>query len=74
MALDDLRQWIALLEARGQLVRIKTPVSPLLEITEITDRVSKGPVQENKALLFESVSGSEIPVLINAFGSAERMA
>lgn len=51
------------------LVRIKEEVDPQLEITEITDRVSKsvGP-----ALLFENVKGSTIPVLINTFGSFER--
>jgi len=70
----DLRQFIELLEQRQQLIRIKTAVSPDLEITEITDRVSKLPHDQNKALLFENPSGYNIPVLINAFGSAERMA
>jgi 4-hydroxy-3-polyprenylbenzoate decarboxylase len=70
MAIDDLREFIALLEKRGQLQRIKASVSPELEITEITDRVSKagGP-----ALLFENVQGYDMPVVINLFGSAERM-
>jgi len=70
MAFYDLREFIALLEKRGQLRRISAPVSADLEITEITDRVSKagGP-----ALLFENVRGYDIPVLINTFGSAERM-
>jgi 4-hydroxy-3-polyprenylbenzoate decarboxylase len=49
-------------------------VSAELEITEITDRVSKGPAAGNVALLFERVEGSEIPVLVNAFGSRQRMA
>jgi 4-hydroxy-3-polyprenylbenzoate decarboxylase len=74
MALTDLREFIARLEARGQLHRVRAPVSRDLEITEITDRVSKGPPAENKALLFERVEGFDTPVLINAFGSAERMA
>ena len=74
MAFQNLSDFIELLDKRGQLVRIKAPVSPELEITEITDRVSKGPTEKNKALLFENVSGYEIPVLMNAFGSAERMA
>ena len=70
MAFKDLREFIAELEKRGELKRIKAPVSPELEITEITDRVSKayGP-----ALLFENVPGYEMPVLMNAFGSFERM-
>jgi 4-hydroxy-3-polyprenylbenzoate decarboxylase len=71
---DDLGQWIAFLEKRDRLIRIKAPVSPVLEITEITDRVSKGPVHGNKALLFENPTGCAVPVLINSFGSAERMA
>lgn len=74
MPLNDLRDWLALLDARNQLARIQTPVSAELEITEITDRVSKGPAAHNKALLFENVAGSDLPVLINSFGSAERMA
>ncbi len=74
MAYADLREFVQRLEAEGELVRITTPVSAHLEITEITDRVSKGPAARNKALLFEHVEGSTMPVLINAFGSARRMA
>ncbi len=74
MAFADLREFIARLEAAGELIRITTPVSPHLEITAITDRISKGPDDRNKALLFENVEGSAMPVLINAFGSARRMA
>jgi 4-hydroxy-3-polyprenylbenzoate decarboxylase len=74
MAYADLRDFLARLEAEGELVRIQTPVSTHLEITEITDRVSKGPAAHNKALLFQNVEGSAFPVLINAFGSARRMA
>jgi 4-hydroxy-3-polyprenylbenzoate decarboxylase len=70
----NLRDFIEQLEKQGHLVRIKLPVSPLLEITEITDRVSKGPDEKNKALLFENLPGYDMPVLINAFGSPERMA
>ena len=62
------------MESAHQLTRIHDEVSPELEITAITDRVSKGSPMANQALLFEKVSGSELPVLINAFGSAERMA
>jgi len=52
---------------------VKERVSPILEITEIADRMSKAP-GGGKALLFENVEGSSIPVLINAFGSKRRMA
>ena len=74
MAYADLRDFLTRLEADGELIRITAPVSAHLEITEITDRVSKGPADQNKALLFENVEGSTMPILINAFGSARRMA
>lgn len=74
MTFRDLRDFIHELDKRGALVRVQAPVDPELEITEIADRVSKAPAAQNKALLFESVKGSNMPVLINAFGSAARMA
>jgi 4-hydroxy-3-polyprenylbenzoate decarboxylase len=74
VAFADLREFIADLEKAGRLRRISASVSRDLEIAEITDRVSKGPAERNHALLFENVQGSSVPVLINAFGSAERMA
>jgi 4-hydroxy-3-polyprenylbenzoate decarboxylase len=71
MAHKDLNEFIKLLEERGELARIKEPVSPDLEITEITDRVSK---RQGPALLFENVrSPSGFPVLINLFGSPARV-
>lgn len=69
----NLSEFVAFLEKEGELIRIKKQVSAELEITEITDRVSKSP-GGGKALLFENVAGSQIPVLINAFGSYKRMA
>jgi 4-hydroxy-3-polyprenylbenzoate decarboxylase len=72
MAYHSLREFIDRLENENELVRIKDHVSPILEITEITDRVSKQP-GGGKALLFENVEGSNIPVLINAFGSSKRI-
>jgi len=74
LAYNSLREFVRLLDARGELARILTPISAALEITEIADRVSKGPAGHNKALLFENVRGSDVPVLINMFGSADRMA
>ena len=50
--LAKLADFIQLLDERGQLVRISAPVSPELEITEVTDRVVKSPPERNKALLF----------------------
>lgn len=71
MAYTDLRDYIKRLEKCGELIRIKHKVSPKLEITEIADRTVKsgGP-----ALLFENVEGSNLPVLINHYGSMRRMA
>ena len=71
MNFKDLRDFISFLESKGELRRITTPVSPELEITEICDRTVKngGP-----ALLFENVEGYDMPVLINMYGSEQRMA
>jgi 4-hydroxy-3-polyprenylbenzoate decarboxylase len=73
----DLREFLSQLEARGELKRIAVPVSPRLEMTEISDRVLRagGP-----ALLFEkpavagSESGHDMPVLANLFGTVGRVA
>ena len=73
MAYESLRDFIAVLEKNGELVRIKAEVDAELEIAEITDRVSKQKGTENKALFFEKVKDSKFPVLTNAFGSMKRM-
>ncbi len=72
MNYPSLREFIDRLEFENELIRIREQVSPILEISEITDRVSKQP-GGGKALLFENVEGSSMPVLINAFGSQKRM-
>ena len=79
MAYDDLRDWIKTLEKAGELKRIREEVSPELEITEITDRVSKAGAGKypsgGPALLFENVKGHPgHKVFINQFGSQRRMA
>jgi 4-hydroxy-3-polyprenylbenzoate decarboxylase len=89
MAYDDLRDWIKTLEKHGELKRIREEVSPELEITEITDRVSKIGAHGDSgtqgragkyapggpALLFENVKGHPgHSVFINQFGSERRMA
>ena len=71
MAYKSLQAFIDALEQAGELVRIKTFVDPVLEIAEITDRVSKTP-DRNKALLFEN-TGTDFPLLINSMGSERRM-
>ena len=71
MKYTDLRDFIAALEQRGELVRISTEVDPVLEMTEIADRTlrSGGP-----ALLFENPKGHSNPVLVNLFGTEKRVA
>jgi 4-hydroxy-3-polyprenylbenzoate decarboxylase len=71
MPFDNLREFIRAIEARGELVRIKEKVSPILEITEWADRVVK---KKGPALLFENVEGSSMPIAINLFGTLERTA
>ena len=75
MAYDDLRAWIKALDKAGELKRIQEPVDPILEISEITDRVSKcGAPRGGFALLFENVKGYPgSRVLMNQFGSERRM-
>ncbi len=82
MAYNDLRDWIAALERAGELKRVRAEVDPILEITEITDRVSKSAPDNSRsqgarggpALLFENIKGHpKSQVLINQFGSARRM-
>jgi 4-hydroxy-3-polyprenylbenzoate decarboxylase len=75
---DDLRQWIAALDRAGQLKRIQIEADPVLEIAEITDRVSKSrdakAIQGGPALLFQNLKGHPgSQLLINQFGSEARM-
>ena len=71
MKFKDLREFITFLDRKGELRCISAPVSCELEIAEIADRVVKG---GGPALLFENVSGHDIPVFINMYGSEQRMA
>ena len=78
MPFDDLRQWIAALDRAGQLKRVQTEADPVLEIAEITDRVSKSRDAKGAiggpALLFQNLKGySGSQLLINQFGSEARM-
>ena len=78
MAYHDLREWIAALDRAGQLKKIRTEADPILEIAEITDRVSKSQNskygQGGPALLFQNVKGHPgAQLLINQFGSTRRM-
>jgi 4-hydroxy-3-polyprenylbenzoate decarboxylase len=69
MAYKNLCKFIDKLSESGELVKIKTFADPFLEISEITDRISKS---HGPALLFEN-TGYDFPLLINAFGSEKRM-
>jgi len=79
VAYDDLREWIAALDKAGELKRITAEVDPILEVTEITDRVSKWGPKSGRgpggpALLFEKVKGHPgHKIFINQFGSERRM-
>ena len=70
MPFNDLREFLSALEKAGELTRIAPEVDPILEIPEITARVSKA---RGPALLFENPKGSAVPVAINLFGSERRM-
>ena len=71
MKYADLRDFIQQLEFQGELKRISIPVSPYLEVTEISDRTLRlgGP-----ALLFEQPKGYDMPLLANLFGTVGRVA
>ncbi|HKJ94021.1 MAG TPA: 4-hydroxy-3-polyprenylbenzoate decarboxylase [Gammaproteobacteria bacterium] len=71
MKYQDLRDFIAQLESRGELKRIGQRIDPRLEMTEVCDRTLRagGP-----ALLFETPGEHRMPVLGNLFGTAHRVA
>ena len=71
MKYTDLRDFIRVLEQRGELKRVAVPVSPVLEMTEICDRTLR---RQGPALLFEKPTGYDMPVLGNLFGTPERVA
>src|SRR5437868_9783923 len=79
LAYEDLREWISALDRAGELKRCRAAVGPILEIAEITDRVSKSRSGNDSALggpalIFQNVKGYPgSQVLINQFGSARRM-
>ena len=78
MAYRDLREFVQKLEKEGELRRIRAEVDPILEITEVTQRVARDkarlPESVGPALLFERPKGSRVPLLVNTFGSVRRMA
>lgn len=87
MAFPTLPEFLKHLESNGELARVKVPVDPVLEIAAIADRVGKTPAPHGhaerdrspaasmggKALLFENVAGSDVPLAINTFGSYWRV-
>src|SRR5215218_10034485 len=87
MPTETFSDFLDLLDKNGELARVKTRVSPILEVAGIADRMSKTPALHanseldrnpaaklgGRALLFENVEGSDIPVAINTFGSYWRV-
>src|SRR5471030_2693580 len=71
MKYRDLREFVANLEKIGALKRVRVPVSPVLQMTEICDRLLKS---EGPAVVFEKPVGHTIHVLGNLFGTTERVA
>ncbi len=71
MEFSSLRDFIDFLEKKGDLARVKAPVSPYLEMTEIQTRVLR---EGGPAILFENVEGYDYPVLVNLFGTIDRVA
>jgi 4-hydroxy-3-polyprenylbenzoate decarboxylase len=78
LAYRDLREFVQKLEREGELKRIRAEVDPILEITEVTQRIARdkdrNPDSVGPALLFEKPKGSRVPLLVNTFGSVRRMA
>ena len=74
MPYENLQDFLKALDTAGELRHIRTEVDPVLEVTEITDRVSKANSElKNQALLFDRIKGSSLPLAINTFGSYKRM-
>jgi len=71
MKYTDLRDFISQLQQKNELKQVLTPVSPILEMTEICDRTLRA---EGPALLFTNASGYTMPVLANLFGTPRRVA
>src|ERR1700688_2103948 len=73
----DLREFVARLEKEGELKRVRAEVDPVLEITEVAQRVARSKTRPansvGPALLFEKPKGSRVPLLVNTFGSVRRM-
>ena len=70
--MSTLSSFIQKLQDENELIVVSERVSTDLEITEITDRISKAPENRNKALLFTN-NGTDFPLLINALGSQKRI-
>jgi 4-hydroxy-3-polyprenylbenzoate decarboxylase len=77
VAYRDLREFVKALEKAGELKRVRAEVDPVLEIAEVAQRVARDvnrkPQSVGPALLFEKPKGSRYPLLINTFGSVQRM-
>ncbi len=76
MPYRSLRDFMARLESEGRLVRVREPVSPVLEMTEIQTRLlaDGGPAVLFENVLREDGTSYGMPVLVNLFGTVERVA
>ncbi len=70
MPFADLQEFVRFLELQGQLKRVRVEVDPELEVTEIIQRVVR---EQGPALLFERPKGSSVPLLMNLFGTRNRV-
>src|SRR5205809_5303696 len=70
MPFADLQEFVRFLELQGQLKRVRAEVDPELEVTEITQRIIR---EEGPALLFERPKGSSVPLVMNLFGTKQRV-
>nr|MBU9889892.1 menaquinone biosynthesis decarboxylase [Candidatus Omnitrophota bacterium] len=70
MAFKNLQEFMKALREQGELANVSVPVDPVLEVTEIYDRVVK---KQGPALFFREVTGATIPLVINLFGSWKRV-
>ncbi len=71
MGIHNLSQFIKVLEAENEILHVKKEISPILEMSEVVDRLCK---ERGKAVIFDNPVGSDIPVAMNLFGSDQRMA
>ena len=71
MGYEDLKGFLALLESKGQLVRVKEELNPRHEVAAVLKELDR---EDGPAVIFENVSGYKIPVVGNVLGTRDRLA